>query len=470
MRLPQLGVGDAVDARPHARIGEVVAPVGAHVLRVEVLHRGREPGAHVDAVGDVADRDFVLAVVRPQHLPRLARDAPVQRRHAVRVARHLERQHGHAQRLAVILGADASEAQEFVLGQPQRPAQRLQVIVDQLGREAVVARVDRRVRREHRALGDLLGAGAEVGAGQLHQQARVLQRGEGAVALVQVQAAPVDAGRAQRAHAAHAQQQLLADADALVAEVQAGGELAVLLGVAVDVGVEQEQLVAPDRDLPDLGAQRFPRQRDLDDDRLAGRGQRRLRRQQLRGRAHVLGVLPAVAADALAEVRLAVEQADRHQRQPQVGRALEVVAREHAQAARVDGQRFVDAELRGKIGDRAHAQRPGVDRGPGPRRAQVVAQLAVGAVDPGAQRGVAREVLEAIRGEPGQHRDGIVIRGPERLGIEVAKQLDDVRVPGPPQVPRQLRELAFELFAGASWGANTITTRARVLTGGKMWL
>ena len=170
------------------------------------------------------------------------------------------------------------EAQELVLRQAQRAAQRLQVVVDQLGREAVVARVDRRVGREHRALRDLLRAGPEVGAGLLHQQARVLQRRERAVALVEVQPAPVDAGGAQRAHAAHAQQQLLADADALVAEVEAGGELAVLLGVSVDVGVEQEQLVAADRDLPDLRAQRLARQRHLDDDRLAGRGQRGLAR------------------------------------------------------------------------------------------------------------------------------------------------------------------------------------------------
>ena len=253
----------------------------------------------------------------------------------------------------------------------------------------------------------------------------------------------MDAGGAQRAHAAHAQQQLLADADALVAEVEAGRQLAVLLGVSVDVGVEQEQLVAADRDLPHLRAQRLARQRDLDDDRLAVRGQRGLGGQQLRRRAHVFGVLPAVAADALAEVRLPVEQAHRHQRQPQVGRALQVVAREHAQAARIDGQRFVDAELRRKVRDRADAQRPGVDRAPGARRAQVVAQLAVGAVDPRAQRGVAREIVEALRREAGQHRDGIVVRRPERLGVEVPKQLDDVRVPGPPQVPRQLGRAGF---------------------------
>ena len=157
----------------------------------------------------------------------------------------------------MILGADAAETQELVLRQTQRAAQRFQVVVDQLGREAIVAGVDRRVGGEDRALGDLLGAGPEVGAGQLHAQAGVLQGGERAVAFVEVQPTPVDAGGAQGADAAHAQQQLLADADALVAEVEAGGELAVLLGVSVDVGVEQQQRVAADRDLPDLGPQRF---------------------------------------------------------------------------------------------------------------------------------------------------------------------------------------------------------------------
>src|SRR5439155_285695 len=80
----------------------------------------------------------------------------------------------------------------------------------------------------------------------------------------------------------------------------------------------------------------------------------------------------------------------------------------------------------------------GVDGAPGARPAQIVAQLTEGAVDPGAQRGVARQVVEALRGKPGQHRDRIVVRRPERFGIEVAEQFYDVRVPGPPQVARQL--------------------------------
>ena len=317
------------------------------------------------AVRDVADRDLVLAVVRPQHLPRLARDAPVQRGDAVRVARHLERQHRHAQRLAVVLGPDAPEAEELVLRQAQRAAQRLEVIVDQLGREAIVAGVDRRVGREHRALRDLLRAGPEVGAGQLHEQARVLQRRERAVPLVQVQPAPVDAGRAQRAHAAHAQQQLLADADALVAEVEPGGELAVLLGVPVDVGVEQEQLVAADGDLPDLRAQRLARQRDLDDDRLAGRGQRRAWR--------------AAAPRASGRIRRAASRRGRCAggsttrgrtgRPPpaaaQIGRALEVVAREHAEAAGID--RAATRGCRTPPKNRRPGGRAAGRRGPSPR-------------------------------------------------------------------------------------------------------
>ena len=94
-----------------------------------------------------------------------------------------------------------------------------------------------------------------------------------------------------------------------------------------------------------------------------GRARRR-RGQQLRGRAHVLGVLLAVAVESLPEVGLPIEEPDGDERQPEVRGALEVVAREHAQAAAVDRQRLVDAELGREVGDRAHAQRPRVDARP----------------------------------------------------------------------------------------------------------
>ncbi len=361
----------------------------------------------------------------------------------------------------MILGTDAPEAQELVLGQAQRAAQRFQVIVDQLGREAIVAGVDRRVRREHRALGDLLRARPEVRAGQLHQQARVLQRREGAVALVQVQAAPVDAGGAQRAHAADAQQQLLADADALVAEVQAGGELAVLLGVPVDVGVEQEQLVAPDRDLPHLRAQRLPRQRHLDDDRLARRGQRGLGGQHLRratGRTRR-------AASRRGRCAAGNTTRGRRGRPPPAaapGRTRSSGGRPPARPGRPNRS----AATRG-CRTRRRNRRPGGRaagrHAPNPRSGPRPGSRAIHGTRCRRARAARRprEVLEALRREAGQHRDRVVVRGPETPRVEIPKQLDDVRVPGPPQVPRQLGELAFELFAGRHEGRDTITSSGR---------
>ena len=81
-----------------------------------------------------------------------------------------------------------------------------------------------------------------------HPLADHLQPGEGAVPFVQVEHARVDAQRLQRADAADAQQQLLADAHAVVAAVEPRRQLAVLGLVALDVGVEQQQRVAPDRE------------------------------------------------------------------------------------------------------------------------------------------------------------------------------------------------------------------------------
>ena len=64
-------------------------------------------------------------------------------------------------------------------------------------------------------------------------------------------------------------------------------------------------------------------------------------------------VLPAGGVDALAEVAVAVHEPDGDQRQRPVGGLLEDVAGEHAEAARVDGQRAVDRVLRAEERDRA---------------------------------------------------------------------------------------------------------------------
>src|SRR5690606_40786106 len=62
--------------------------------------------------------------------------------------------------------------------------------------------------------------------------------------------------------------------------------------------------------------------------------------------------LPAVAREGLLEVPGAVEEPDADDRYAEVARALEVVAGEDAEAARVLRQDRGDPELRGEVGDR----------------------------------------------------------------------------------------------------------------------
>ena len=57
------------------------------------------------------------------------------------------------------------------------------------------------------------------------------------------------------------------------------------------------------------------------------------------------GLLAPFAVDALLEVTLRVEEADADEGQPQVAGRLAVIAGQDAQAAGVDGQRFVQPKL-----------------------------------------------------------------------------------------------------------------------------
>ncbi len=69
-----------------------------------------------------------------------------------------------------------------------------------------------------------------------------------------------------------------------------------------------------------------------------------------------MGFLPAVFGDALGKIAFGIEQADSHERQSQVAGFFGMVARQHTQAAGVNRQRLVQAELHRKIGDQLVAQ------------------------------------------------------------------------------------------------------------------
>ncbi len=62
-------------------------------------------------------------------------------------------------------------------------------------------------------------------------------------------------------------------------------------------------------------------------------------------------LLPAVHVQVLLEIAKLVEQADAVEFEVQVAGRLDVVARQDAQAAGINGQRVAQAVFRGKVGD-----------------------------------------------------------------------------------------------------------------------
>ena len=169
----------------------------------------------------------------------------------------------------------------------------------------------------------------------------------------------------KRPHAAHAGHQFLADAGAVVAAVEPGGQLAVLGTVARHVAIQQVEPHPADVHQPDLGQQLAGAGVDADGDRLAVGAQGRLHRQVLDLGVEILFVLPAVDVEMLLEIALVVEQPDGHQRHAQPAGALDVVAREHAQTAGIDGDRLVDAELEREVGHRLGTEHAGMGPPPG---------------------------------------------------------------------------------------------------------
>jgi len=75
-------------------------------------------------------------------------------------------------------------------------------------------------------------------------------------------------------------------------------------------------------------------------------------------------VLPAVAIEALAEISLTIKQAYADEGNAEIGGALDVIAGQNSQSARIDRQRFVHAKFGGKIRYWTGPQHAGMARTP----------------------------------------------------------------------------------------------------------
>jgi hypothetical protein len=131
---------------------------------------------------------------------------------------------------------------------------------------------------------------------------------------------------------------------------------AISLFVRRDVRIQQVKRDAADLDEPRLGAHAAAAHQDFDQHRLARFVRHLLNRQHGRMGFAVVLFLPAVAPQALAKIAVAINQADGDERQAEVARRFQMIAREHAQPAGIERQGVVDSVLGAEVGDRALAR------------------------------------------------------------------------------------------------------------------
>ncbi len=158
-------------------------------------------------------------------------------------------------------------------------------------------------------------------------------------------------------------------------------------------------------------------------------------------------VLPAVLVELLPEVAEVVEETDGDERNAEVAGRLEVVPREHAEAARVLGQRLGDTELGREVGDGAEVATL-VNVEP-----ELIIEVAREVVEDRAgargEDGILCEAIEALLRYPGQEGDGVVTIVVPQVGVDPTEDVADVLVAEPAEVHREILQWP-EAFGQAS--------------------
>ncbi len=440
---PQLLVGDLPDRGP-VLPAPAVPPPAVHPLVQQRLHLGRQPRVQVDPVRDVAHRDLVHRAIGPDAAQHGAAHRSVQAAHAVPVSGDVQRQDRHGEELLGTLHVVPAQCQDAVQGLVQLPGERGEVGGHELGREPVVARRDRRVRREDVALGrglDRLFEGQPV---PVHEHPDLFQDQEGGVPLVQVVDPWSDAHGVQGAQPPDPQDDLLGDARLVVAAVQPRRDGPVVGVVGVQVRVQQVQRHPAHPGPPDAGEDRPSREGQGGDGEIpAVRITQTLQRKGVGIQAPVRLGLLAGPGNVLPEVAFPVEQSDSHQRDAQVAGRLEMVPGQDAQAARVHAHALRQAELRREVGgDRVTVAVVDVVE-PAAGRLQVAVQVGGQLADARRDLGIPDALLERLTRHAPEQLHGVVPRVLPQLRIHLPEQPARGVVPCPAKIGGQGLE-AFE--------------------------
>ena len=435
MRAPELLVDDRVEGAERVRSGEVGAEGHADGTLHQAADGAPEPGRDVDPVRDGVD--VVARQVAPGRTCRLGMEPA----HRVRAGRVAQDEGGHVERRARVVGVTAAEVEQLTglhAGAGEPP---LEGIAHQAPLEDLVAGRHGRVNGEDGVAPDPPEglAGREAGVGR-HQLPGSLDEEERGVALVEVPDGGLDAERPEGTDAANPQDQLLAEPHLAAADIEDVRDRPISDVVGRDVGVEQEDRHAADLGNPDGSAHGAIGDLDADLERraIASAGPPEGQQRRIEVRLGVL--LVAIGVDLLAEVATPVEEADADEREGRVRRRLAVVARQDAEAARIELHRLVDPEFGAEVGNRSRERSARIAAVP---RVGAVGEVAVELVEHAA--GVDHEVLVGDELRPprlvdaAQDADRVAASRPAGR-VDAAEERLRPRRPAPPQVVGQLAE------------------------------
>ncbi len=345
--LPQVVAGNAFEPVPEpstGRPGVEIVEVGTEVFE-QLGDRLADPRRSMDAVGDALDR------VVDDVGPRLVRCLGMQPADRVGAVGEAKRERGHVELVLVTIDTE-TEGEDTLDRDVATIEDGAGDAPDEIGIEAFVAGRHGRVDREH-AVALHRPPGVIESLSARDQLASALSEQERRVALVQVPDRRREPESPDCADATDAEDELLVEPHLPATHVQDVGDRLVELGVLGEVGVEQK-----DRDAADVGdpyghGEIAARELDGDRQRQSRRILDALERESCQVVVGVLVLLVAVGIDGLAEIALAVQQADADRGHRHVAGRLHVVAGEDAQTARVDAHRLVEAVFGAEVGDRA---------------------------------------------------------------------------------------------------------------------
>ena len=307
----------------------------------------------------------------------------------------------------------------------------IEIVPHQVDREPVDPGGHRGVRGEHGAGPD---CGQRLREGQAvlgDQRVDPLQPEESGVPLVHVehlgQRMPGCLGEGvDRPDTADAEQDLLLDPVVLVTAVQPVGGAAQEVVVGLVVRVQQQQRDPTDLGHPDAGGQQSATgHRHTDRELFTVGAQHPIDGQTLRVVGRIVLLLPAVRGQRLPEVAEPVQQADADDRHPEIGRGLEVIAGQDAEAARVVRQRLGDAELHGEVGDRRWQVTVRLSDCllvlvPA-RILQVVVEIGCQAVHPGQERLVAGQLVQPGNRDRAQQFERVALEPGPEFAVDVGE-------------------------------------------------